>query len=187
MPGDDLVRDPQYVTNRAVTVQARPDQVWPWVAQMGEWPRGGFYSYVWLERLQGMDVEDEENLLPDFQDPRPGEALDGGGNLIVKAVAPGEYLILGPPPQPGFECSWCLALFPTLDGRTRLVSRVRARARRTLRHAPLRAVIGPGQFLMERKMLLGIRRRAEARARAAELAADVEQAAPRGRRAAVTG
>jgi hypothetical protein len=50
MPLDDRVAKPTYVTNRALTIHALPEAIWPWLAQMGELPRGGFYSYEWVER-----------------------------------------------------------------------------------------------------------------------------------------
>jgi hypothetical protein len=55
-PLDERVKNPTYVTNRAITINAKPEDIWPWLAQMGELPRGGFYSYLWVERMMGMRV-----------------------------------------------------------------------------------------------------------------------------------
>jgi hypothetical protein len=175
MPLDRAVPDPTYATTRAVTIAARPEHVWPWLVQMGEFPRAGYYSYAWIERLIGMDVANAEEVLPAFQRLEEGEVIDRTGYMTVKAVDPGRFLVLGPPETPSeFDSTWCLALYPRVDGTTRLVSRVRARVPRGLRGLLWWAVLEPGQFLMERKMLLEIKRRAEALAGAratAELAA----------------
>jgi hypothetical protein len=162
MPWDEHVSRPTFVTNRAITINATPAEVWPWLAQMGELPRGGFYSYDWIERLMGMSVASSEHILPEQQRLAQGQALDRAGTMLVRAVGPGSFLVLGPPDGlPELACTWALGLYPLDPGRTRLVSRVRARIAPTARGIGLLLVLDPGQFLMERKMLLGIKRRAE--------------------------
>jgi hypothetical protein len=160
MPLDGEVENPTYVTNRAVTIRALPEHIWPWIAQMGESPRGGFYSYLTVERLLGMKVRNADRILPEFQDPEVGEALDRAGTMRVKAVVRNQYLVLGPPPAPDLAVTWSLALFP-IDGTTRLVSRCRARLPRGIGGLAARFALDPGQLVMERKMLLEIRKRAE--------------------------
>jgi hypothetical protein len=162
MPLDEVVRKPQYVTNRAVTIQAAPEAIWPWLSQMGELPRGGFYSYEKVERLLGMRVENADRILPEFQNLRPGEVLDRAGTMVVKAVEPGRFLVLGPQGEPDLEITWALALYPSDETSTRLVSRVRGWMKPSARSLLWRALLGPGQFIMERKMFLEIKRRAEA-------------------------
>jgi hypothetical protein len=163
LPLDDRVNRPDYVTNRAVTIHAGPREVWPWLVQMGELPRGGFYSYQWIERLLGMRVADADSVLPWFQSLNVGQPLDRKAEMIVKAVEPDRFLVLGPPDGlPGLAVTWALVLLPGKNGDTRLVSRVRARLPRGPRGWLWFALLDPGQFLMERKMLLEIKRRAEA-------------------------
>lgn len=167
LPLDDRVERPDYVTNRAVTIHAGPRDVWAWLVQMGELPRGGFYSYEWIERLMGMRVANTQSVLPWFQRLAVGQPLDRQCNLIVKAVDPDRFLVLGPPDGlPGVAVTWALVLLPGKDGDTRLVSRVRARLPRGPRGWFWFALLDPGQFVMERKMLLEIKRRAEALAAA---------------------
>ena len=162
MPLDDRVAKPTYVTNRAVTIHASPQAIWPWLAQMGELPRGGFYSYEWVERRMGMRVKNAERILPEFQRLSVGDALDRNGNMLVKALEPNRHLVLGPPEgMPWGESTWALALYPIGSTATRLVSRVRGRIRRTRQGLFWLALLDPGQFIMERKMLLEIKRRAE--------------------------
>ena len=161
LPLDDQVSQPTYVTNRAITVAASPERIWPWIAQMGELPRGGFYSYVTIERLFKMKVTNAERILPAFQTPEVGAAIDRAGNMIVKAVEPNKVLVLGPPLSPDFDSTWAIALLPAQDGGTRLLSRCRARLPRGVKGLLAYLILDPGQFLMERKMLLEIKRRAE--------------------------
>lgn len=161
MPLDEVVRKPQYVTNRAITIQAPPEAIWPWLAQMGELPRGGFYSYEWIERLMGMKVKNAEEILPELQDLRPGDVLDRAGTMVVKAVEPGRFVVLGPQGQTGMEITWALALYPIDERSTRLVSRVRAWIEEPARSVFWRTLLNPGQLIMERKMFLEIKRRAE--------------------------
>ncbi len=163
MPLDEEVPEPTYVTNRAITIEAPPEEVWPWIAQMGELPRGGFYSYVAVERLLGMKVANAERVLPGHQDPKVGDALDRAGRMRVKAVVPGRMLVLGPPPLPDLQVTWAMVLSPAGENATRLVSRCRARLPRNARGLLLFLMLDPGQFLMERRMLLELKRRAESR------------------------
>jgi hypothetical protein len=164
MPLDAEVADPTYVTNRAITIRALPQQIWPWLAQMGELPRGGFYSYVAVERLLKMEVENADRILSEFQNPKVGDALDRAGTMLVKAVEPNRFLVLGPPPTAEMSVTWALGLYPASDGSTRLVSRCRARLPQGSKGLLWLALLDPGQFVMERKMLLEIKKRAESSA-----------------------
>jgi hypothetical protein len=159
LPLDDEVGEPTYVTNRAITVRARPEDLWPWIAQMGEQPRGGFYSYVTVERLLGMKVRNAVRILPGLESAKPGDAIDRAGTMLVKAIEANRVLVLGPPPSADLTVTWAIALFPSGDGSTRLLSRCRARLPRGPRGFLMSLVLDPGQFLMERKMLLELRRR----------------------------
>ena len=162
LPFDDVVEEPTYVTNRAITIDATPEQVWPWLVQMGETPRGGFYTYTWIERLLGMDVRNANVILPQFQELEAGDRLDHAGNLIVRAIEPNSHLVLGPPVgTPTGDATWAIVLSAQEDGKTRLVSRVRARLAPNARGAFWLALLDPGQFIMERRWLLGVKERAE--------------------------
>ncbi len=161
MPGDELVEGPIYMSTRAVTIHRSPQSIWPWLVQMGESPRGGFYSYQWIERLAGLRVQNVDHILVNAQHLEPGRVLDRAGNLIVLAVDPGHYLVLGRPPQTDWRSTWTLALYPTGRGSTRLVSRVRSWVVATPDNWWLLALLDPGHFIMERKMLLELKGRAE--------------------------
>jgi hypothetical protein len=172
MPLDERIHEPTIVTTRGVTVHARPEQIWPWIVQMGEPPRAGFYSYTWIERLQGLQIENTDRVLPEYQRIEVGASLDEAGNMKVLAVEPGRFLALGPPDiYDWLQSTWVIALYPVDEHATRLVTRVRAHVRvqgmlRALPPTtwPLWVLIDPGVFVMERKMLLEIKRLAEAHA-----------------------
>ena len=169
MPLDEQVRNPMLNSTMAITIDAPPDKVWPWLAQMGDPPRAGYYSYTWIERLVGLKIKNVATILPQFQTLRIGEALDKGGTMRVLAVEPGRHLVLGPPDSVDtIKCTWAFGLYPTGQQATRLVTRCRARwsYRRMLKKMPLYALlpwllIEPGAFIMERKMLLEIKERTE--------------------------
>jgi hypothetical protein len=179
MLGDNQVTLPGYEATLGVTINAAPADIWPWLLQMG-YRRGGLYSYDWLDRLFGyLDAPSAERILPEWQTLAVGDEIPvgRGGGFPVKAIEPFRSLVLGgchpnaaaalgtPAAGRDVEWSWELALVPAGDRRTRLLSRNRVRARRTLRSVLTMSVIEPAAFLMTRKMLLGLKRRAEAFAR----------------------
>jgi hypothetical protein len=168
MPLDGSITDPDYVTNRAIKIEASPDEIWLWIAQMGESPRGGYYSYEWIERRMGMDIKNARTPIPGCPAPQVGDKLDRRGHMLVKAVEPRSYIVVGPPADDSLwvQATWCLALYPIDESSTRLISRVRARTRRRSASALVwKLLLDPGQFAMERKMLLEIKALSEELAR----------------------
>lgn len=160
MPGDELIAQPTLVSTRAITIDASPEAVWPWLAQIGQ-DRGGFYSYDWIENLIGLDIHSSDRILQEHQRLRVGDrvalAPDGSG-LDVELVEPGRSLVLR---EPSGGWTWAFTLTSS-EGRTRLI----ARNRWTTAGGPLgfrlyMALIDPAAFVMERKMLLGIKERSE--------------------------
>ena len=67
LPGDELLVAPAMTTTRAITIDAPPEAVWPWLAQMGQ-GRGGFYSYDWLENVFGLGIHNADRIEPDWQE-----------------------------------------------------------------------------------------------------------------------
>jgi hypothetical protein len=169
MPLDDRILDPTFTTTRAVTIQARPEQIWPWIVQMGEPPRAGYYSYTWIERLQGLRIENTDRVLPEFQTLNAGDSLDKAGNMTVLGIDPGRCVVLGPPDvYDWLKSTWVIALYPIDERSTRLVTRLRARMSfvgmlRALPPPvwPFWLFIDSGVFVMERKMMAEIKRHAE--------------------------
>jgi hypothetical protein len=174
-PGDALIPEPRWGWTHAIEVAAPADEVWPWVAQIGA-DRGGFYSYASLENLVGCGVRDAERIHPEWQ-ARVGDRLilhPSAPSMTVVGAEPGRHLILHAAPdeparaggRPWGAATWLLQTEPLGPGRTRLVSRYRwagsddARTRLTM--GP--ALLEPIGFAMDRRMLRGIRDRAERRA-----------------------
>jgi hypothetical protein len=170
MPLDDRVPCPNLSNTMAIAIDAPPEHIWPWLVQIGDPPRAGYYSYTWIERMVGLHVENRDVILPEFQSVQIGEALDRNGTMRVLFVDPGHTLVVGPPAsEESVQSTWAFGLYP-VDGRTtRLVTRVHGRMhwpamlRRTPPYAwPFYLLIEPGAFLMERKMLREIKRRVDA-------------------------
>lgn len=161
MPGDALVAHPNFVTTRAVTIRVRPQELWPWLVQMG-YRRGGLYSYDWLDRLFGyLDRPSAERILPEFQRLDVGDTIPigRGPGLPVSVIEPEHALVLGPVPEA--QVTWSFGLYPVDEHATRLVTRVRYRMDRTPANLLRLAALDPAAFVMTRKMLLGIKARAE--------------------------
>ena len=164
-PGDELISDANVTATRAITIRCSPDVVWPWIAQLGQ-GRGGFYSYDFLENLVGCDIHSADRVVPEWQQLEVGDEvrLAPTAGLMVAILDPGRALVIqGSLPiarRPPFDSTWAFVLCGQPDGTTRLLSRERYGYRRWW--APL--VVEPTQaisFVMSRKMLLGIRDRAE--------------------------
>ena len=157
LPGDELLRDANGVCTRAITIGAPRWAVWPWLAQMGPSPRGGAYTYDWIENLLGLNMHSADRVLPDFQHPRVGDAISLGSNRMRLERVDHERVLA----WRSHDGHWVWTF--VLDGRggsTRLISRNRFRAP-ALKDRIALVAMGPASLVMERKMLRGIKRRAE--------------------------
>jgi hypothetical protein len=157
LPGDELLEDADGVSTRAITIDAPAGSVWPWLAQIGPSPRGGAYTYDWIENLLGLDMHSVDRVLPEFQHPEARDTVALGVNRMrLERVEPGHVVAWR---SEDGNWVWTFVLLEH-DGATRLISRNRFRL------PTIAARIGmlpmePGSLLMERKMLRGIRERAE--------------------------
>jgi hypothetical protein len=157
LPGDELLEEADGVATRAITIDAPAAAVWPWIAQVGPSPRGGAYTYDWIENLLALDMHSADRVLPEYQHPQIGDTLGYGKNRMrFERVEP--QRVLATRSEDG-NWVWTFVL-DEQDGRTRLISRNRFRL------PTLTAKIGmvpmePASLVMERKMLRGIKRRAE--------------------------
>src|SRR3954451_7000998 len=82
LPGDELLEHADGVATRAITIDAPASAVWPWIAQMGPAPRGGAYTYDWIENLLGLNMHSVDRVLPEFQHPEVGDTLGLGANRM---------------------------------------------------------------------------------------------------------
>jgi hypothetical protein len=162
LPGDELVAQPLDITNRAVTIRAAPERIYPWLVQMGA-DKGGLYSYTGIETYINCPQVNAESIHPEWQDLKVGDELKlcphepGPPPYLVAALEPDRAMVLGHKNAQGaWEETWAFVITPQPDGTSRLVTRDR-----TMAVGGFWEVIHPGIFVMERGMLLGIKERAE--------------------------
>lgn len=164
LPGDELVSNPVLDSTRAITIQAPADDVWPWLVQMGQ-GRGGLYSYERLENLVGCNMRNADRIIPEYQQIAVGDKVrlvpEGRGPFfLVAAILPGRAIILGGDDPP---TTWAFVLDPVDKNTTRLLTRFRQNFERRFGNVlGWRVFTDPINFWMERKMLQGIKKRAEA-------------------------
>lgn len=164
LPGDGLLATPDVVATRAISIDAPPAAIWPWLVQMGS-GRGGAYTYDWIENLFGLDMHSADEILPQFQDLEVGDVLPlpGGPAMRIEILQPERAMVAR---SEDGNWVWIFALSPAA-GATRLISRNRIAtpgASPVARLAYL-LLMEPGSLVMERRMLLGIKERAERLAR----------------------
>lgn len=160
LPGDDLA--PYTSSTRAITIEVPKEVVWRWLVQLGG-DRGGFYSYTILENLLGYDTDNVVEIVPEFQDMKVGRLVmstppsaKGPAKVLwrVAAVDPGKFFVLQ---------GWgAFVLLDAGPGKTRLIVRTHGWATPTFLSKLGYFFIMPLHYLMERRMLLGIKARAEA-------------------------
>lgn len=174
MPGDDLVSSPQVVATHAATLPAPPEQVWPWLAQVG-WHRGGWYTPRWVDVLLFPDNwPSADSLLPDATlavgDTVPDGPPETRCFFVVREVEAPHHLVLESSTHlplrwrerglARLHWSWAFVLEPADGGRhTRLVFRWRARTAPLWITAGTHLLIVPADLVMSRGMLRGLRRR----------------------------
>ena len=157
LPGDELLEHADGVATRAIAIDAPAAAVWPWLAQMGPAPRGGAYTYDWIENLLGLNMHSADGILAEYQHPQVGESFGFGANRMHFAVVEPEHALA----MQSADGNWVWAfVLEEQDGRTRLVSRNRFRLPK-LRDKVGMIPMEPASLVMERKMLHGIKQRAE--------------------------
>jgi hypothetical protein len=159
LPGDDIVSEPAVQTTQGITIDTSPDMIWPWLIQMGP-GRAGAYTYDWVENLFGLNMHSADRIVPEWQHMELGDAFSvskSGPPLRVESIDPERSLVLALPDR---TWSWSFVLDPIDAERTRLITRNRAPGNH-LRYRLQWEMLLPGAFLMMRKMLLGIKERAE--------------------------
>ena len=152
MIGDDIVKNPTFNATRAITIDASPEEIWPWIIQIG-YKRAGFYSYDFLDND---GIPSAEGIIPEYQDLKVGDRipLDKEGTITVEALEPNKHMLLAS--QSG-RMTWAWGLYQTDAQQTRLVTRLRVR----MESIVPRLLWDAFEIVMMRKCLLGIKRRAE--------------------------
>jgi hypothetical protein len=179
-PGDDIVEALTWTTTHAITIDAPPAEVWPWLVQMG-YHRGGWYTYEWVDRLVfRMSNPSADRIVPELQHIEVGDIVPDGEPgtawYVVDRLEPGRSLVLHstthyPPqwrdrPELGVwvDWTWSYLVEPMGDG-TRLLVRVRAACGPWWLRVVYVGGIVPADFVMSRSQLRGIKARAESNTR----------------------
>ncbi len=182
LPGDDLVPDPKWSYTRAISINAAADEVWPWIVQMGQ-GRGGFYTYELLENLVGCKIQNADRIIPELQSLKPGDGIrlhPAATPMPVKEIEPDSYLLLHGKidPRTGgavlddndaiddvVVTNWLFYLNQTQPRHTRLIARGLYDYPPTLFNRLMmgKYVLEPVTFVMESRMLQGIKDRVEGR------------------------
>ena len=152
LPGDELVPEPGIESTRAITVNAPVEEVWPWLAQIGQ-DQGGLYSYEWLENLAGCQMRNADRIHPEWQHRETGETvfLHPAYGPKVASFEPGRAIVL--------EGGWTFAVEPIDKENARVF--LRSRTPWGLGALSYLLAIELPHFIMERRMLKGIKERAE--------------------------
>ncbi len=175
LPGDELVPDPRYQATRAIAIRAPAAAIWPWLVQIGQ-GRGGFYSYDWLQNLAGLAIHSADRIIPEFQRLEAGDIVHLAPHIgmAVAVIEPVRALVIRSVAdirtrQPidrrdprFFDWTWAFILDEVDERVTRLIVRERADFIPSLGMMVLGSLAyGPIDFVMTRKMLLGLKQRAE--------------------------
>lgn len=176
LPGDDVVPDPKHEATHAVTINAPVAAVWPWLVQIGQ-NKGGFYSYSVLENVVGCEIHNANRIVPEWQSLRAGDVLwlhPKAPPLPVLLVEPGRAIVIGGVAEElGDDLSknvrpgtWAFVLKELDPNTTRLLVRIRWKSRPGVIDWIYNfGVLEPSHFVMERRMMLGIKSRAESLAK----------------------
>ncbi len=164
LPGDDLVRAPTFWATRAVTITERPEDIWPWIVQIG-YERAGFYGYDLIENLGSKQgIRSATQIIPELQRLAVGDRvyMSRVAYLVIHSMASNRLLIwAGDEDPPGGAFTW--ALFPVDEKHTRLVLRIRFHHHWTDQRILLDLFTEFADHVAVPKMLLGIRDRVENR------------------------
>jgi hypothetical protein len=161
-PGDGLLVNPKSFVNHAITIHAKPEQIYPWIVQLGA-GKGGYYSYTWLETyLLNCPLVNAEQIHPEWQDLKVGDEVKmcpkqpGPPPYTVAMLKPNQAVVLGHQENSMWVDLWQFVIIPQPDGTSRLILRTRTNV-----VGGFWDVIHPGVFIMERGLLLGVRDRAQ--------------------------
>jgi hypothetical protein len=160
LPGDDLLERADIVATRAIGIDAPPSAIWPWLVQMGP-GRAGAYTYDWIENLFGLRMHSADQIHAEWQDLKVGDVLrsrEDRPGMRVEIFDPERALSNR---SEAGDWVWTFVLVPE-NGSTRLISRNRIAMKGAAAGQRLgMLVMEPGSLVMERKMLLGVKQRAE--------------------------
>jgi hypothetical protein len=155
MPGDDLAIDPTFNATRAVTINARPEEIWPWIVQIG-YRKAGFYSY---DRLDNDGIPSAERIIPEYQDLKTGDLIPMSRTSFaeVAILEPEKFMLLVFQDGEWTDNTWAWGLYEQDEKHTRLVTRLRVGQSSAVSGLMLDFF----EIIMMRKCMLGVKSRAE--------------------------
>jgi hypothetical protein len=158
MPGDDVVKSPTFNATRGVTIQAQPEEIWPWLVQIG-CKRAGWYSYDWIDNL---GIPSANRIVPELQHMEVGDLIpmspNGKQGFWVKDFESNRWMLWW---DNKGDVTWYWGLYPQDDSHTRLITRLRIHYHWTSLTILFSLPMDGGDIVMMRKCMLGIKRRAE--------------------------
>ena len=160
-PGDELVPEPASFVNRAITINAAPEYIYPWIVQLDA-TKGGWYSYTWMEAMLNCKMVNADRIHPEWQNLQVGDQVKmcpgefAPPPYIVAQIHPNQVIVMGHQEDGEWVDLYQFVIVPQTDGTSRLILRTR-----TMMVGGLWTVMHPGAFIMERGMLYGIKERAE--------------------------
>lgn len=162
-PGDEIISSPAVMWTHGLSISAPPEQVWPWIVQIGQ-SRGGFYSYTFIENMISRDgsYRNASQVIAEFQNPKPGDYIITD-MLPIKEFKTGEYFLAAVDDFFGMKWTWGWNLKPEGKENTRLVIRMKIESKDADKNPAALLFINAGGFIMEKAMLRGIQDRSEGR------------------------
>jgi hypothetical protein len=168
LPGDDLAPESQIDSTRAISVKARPEEIYPWMVQVGQ-GRGGMFSYDGLENLVGCNIHTLNTIIPELQDLQVGDRVMLGEfeqlpyYRVIALEADFAVVLQSVDPESGelSDGTWVMAAVEQGDGTSRLIMRHKSLPAADGTGKVVNAVFGPISFLMEQKMMRTLRDFAE--------------------------
>lgn len=160
-PGDELVPEPASFLNRAITINAAPEYIYPWIVQLDA-RKGGWYSYTWLEGMLGCPMVNADRIHEEWQDLKVGDQVhmcvkeSGPPPYIVAQIHPNRAIVMGHKDKDTWVDLYQFVIVPQANGSSRLILRTR-----TMMVGGIWTVLHPGAFVMERGLLYGVKERAE--------------------------
>jgi hypothetical protein len=160
MAGDSIVPQPSFNGTRAVTIKGTPEDIWPWLLQMG-YLRAGFYSY---DRLDNKGIPSAERILPEYQDLKVGDEIPVAEKAFVTVISmdPQRSMVWKFKGGAWGNSTWAWGLYPQDEGHTRLITRLRIKYNWFSRSIFGMLMVDVVELVMMRKCLLGIKERVEA-------------------------
>jgi hypothetical protein len=164
LPGDEVVANPQIIWNHAITIHANPEQIYPWLAQMGD-TRAGFYSITFIENVfqtasgASYRYKNADRIHPEWQNPIPGQGIIAD-LMTFTDFQTNRYLLAQPTDEVPVKWTWVWYLHPIDQNSTRLIIRHRASSSEIIPSWVFKTIFNAG-FIMERSMMLGIKDRVE--------------------------